>query len=290
MNKPKILKKKRSMSLLLTSLLVLVVVLVVPATSLAAVSGDQGTQVTQDTQGTQVPVVTVVPEATQTAQAPVVTKVPVVPEATGGTQVPVVIRVPVVPEVTQGAQAPVVLAAAQPTVNLGTTSSFAVLAGSTITNTGPTTITGDVGLSPGSAFTGQASVTLHGAVHVADAVAVQAKNDLVTAYNDAAGRTPVATIATELGGHTLIPGVYDSASGTFEITGTLTLDAQGNPDGVFIFQMQATLVTAPFSNIVLLNGARFCRIFWQVGSSATLGTSSHFEGHILAMASITANS
>src|SRR5450756_1109729 len=243
MNKPKILKKKRSMSLLLTSLLVLVVVLVVPATSLAAVSGDQGTQVTQDTQGTQVPVVTVVPEATQTAQAPVA------PEATGGTQVPVVIRVPVVPEVTQGAQAPVVLAAAQPTVNLGTTSSFAVLAGSTITNTGPTTITGDVGLSPGSAFTGQASVTLHGAVHVADAVAIQAKKDLVTAYNDAAGRTPVATIGTELGGHTLIPGVYDSASGTFEITGTLTLDAQGNPDGVFIFQMESTLVTAPFSNV-----------------------------------------
>src|SRR5659263_780041 len=179
--------------------------------------------------------------------------------------------------------------AAQPTVNLGTTSSCAVLAGSTITNTGPTTITGDVGLSPGSAFTGQASVTLHGAVHVADAVAVQAKKDLVTAYNDAAGRTPVATIATELGGHTLIPVSYDSASGTFEITGTLTLDAQGNPDGVFIFQMESTLVTAPFSNIVLLNGARFCRIFWQVGSSATLGTSSHFEGHILAMASITAN-
>src|SRR5450759_3391951 len=105
MNKPKILKKKRSMSLLLTSLLVLVVVLVVPATSLAAVSGDQGTQVTQDTQGTQVPGVTVVPEATQTAQAPVV------------------------------------LAAAQPTVNLGTTSSFAVLAGSTITNTGTVTYT-----------------------------------------------------------------------------------------------------------------------------------------------------
>src|SRR5450756_844507 len=225
MNKPKILKKKRSMSLLLTSLLVLVVVLVVPATSLAAVSGDQGTQVTQDTQGTQVPVVTVVPEATQGAQAPVVTEV------------------------------------AQPTVNLGTTSSFAVLAGSTITNTGPTTITGDVGLSPGSAFTGQASVTLHGAVHVADAVAIQAKKDLVTAYNDAAGRTPVATIGTELGGHTLIPGVYDSASGTFEITGTLTLDAQGNPDGVFIFQMESTLVTAPFSNVALLNGARFCRIF-----------------------------
>src|SRR5659263_210816 len=91
--------------------------------------------------------------------------------------------------------------AAQPPVNLGTTASFAVLAGSTITNTGPTTITGDVGLSPGSAFTGQASVTLNGALHVADAVAVQAKKDLVTAYNDAAGRTPVATIATELGGH-----------------------------------------------------------------------------------------
>lgn len=110
-------------------------------------------------------------------------------------------------------------------MNLGTTSSFAVLAGSAITNTGPTTINGDVGLSLGSAFTGQASVTMSGAVHVADAVAIDAKNALVTAYNDAAGRTPVTTIPSEIGGTTLTPDTYASADGTFHITGTLTLDA-----------------------------------------------------------------
>ena len=178
--------------------------------------------------------------------------------------------------------------AAQPTVNLGTTSSFAVLAGETITNTGPTTINGDVGLHPGTAFTGQASVTINGAVHLTDAVALQAKNDLVTAYNDAAGRTPVTQIPTELGGTTLIPGTYASAAGTFQITGTLTLDAQGDPDGVFVFQTDSTLITASGSNVSLINSARFCRVFWKVGSSATLGTNSHFVGHIFALTSITA--
>src|SRR5680860_1039910 len=183
--------------------------------------------------------------------------------------------------------------AAQPTVNLGTTSSFAVLAGSTITNTGPTTISGDaggdVGLYPGTSFPGRADVTLSGTVHLADSVARVAKDDLVTAYNDAAGRTPVTTIPTELGGTTLDPGVYDSASGTFQITGTLTLDAQGDPNAVFIFKSASTLITASNSNVSLLNGARFCRVFWQVGSSATLGVNSHFVGHIFAWTSITAN-
>src|SRR5665648_764627 len=182
--------------------------------------------------------------------------------------------------------------AAQPTVNLGTTSSFAVLAGETITNTGSTTISGDaggnVGLHPGTAFPGQAGVTLSGAVHLADAVALQAKNDLVTAYDDAAGRTPVTTIATELGGRTLTPGVYDSESGTFQITGTLTLDAQGDPNGVFIFKTTSTLITASGSSVSLIGSARYCRIFWKVGSSATLGTNSHFVGHIFALTSIAA--
>ena len=179
--------------------------------------------------------------------------------------------------------------ASQAPVNLGTTSNFAVLAGTTITNTGPTTITGDVGLHPGTAFTGQASVTMIGTVYLADPVALQAKNDLVTAYNDAAGRTPVTTIPSELGGTTLTPGVYTSNDGTFQITGTLTLDAQGDPDGVFIFQTATTLITATGSNINLIGNAQFCRIFWQTGSSATLGTNSNFVGHILALESITAN-
>lgn len=183
--------------------------------------------------------------------------------------------------------------AAQPTVNLGTTSTFAVLAGSTITNTGTTTINGDVGgdvgLFPGSVFTGQSSASISGVLHIADTVAIKAKNDLVTAYDDANGRTPVTRIPTELGGTTLTPGVYDSADGTFQITGTLTLDAQGDPDGVFIFKTASTLITASNSRVNLINSARFCRTFWAVGSSATLGTNSDFIGHILAMATITAN-
>ncbi|MCE5190571.1 MAG: ice-binding family protein [Actinomycetia bacterium] len=178
--------------------------------------------------------------------------------------------------------------AAEPTVNLGSTASFAVLAGETITNTGPTTINGDVGLFPGTAFTGQASATVNGTVHINDAVAGVAKDDLVTAYDDAAGRTPVTIIPTELGGATLNPGVYASESGTFQITGTLTLDAQGDPDGVFIFKTDSTLITASASNVDLINGARFCRVFWKVGSSATLGTNSHFAGHIFALTSIAA--
>jgi type VI secretion system secreted protein VgrG len=184
--------------------------------------------------------------------------------------------------------------AAPSTVNLGTASTFAILAAETITNTGATTIDGsagaDIGLSPGTEFTGQANVTVSGgAIHIADAVAVQAKIDLTNAYNDAASRTGEITIPSELGGTTLTPGVYVSTDGKFNITGTLTLDAKGDPDGVFIFKTASTLITAAGSNISLINSARYCRTFWAVASSATLGTNSHFVGHIFAMASITAN-
>ena len=146
-----------------------------------------------------------------------------------------------------------------------------------------------LGISPGTVFTGKESVTVSGSVHLADAVAAKAKDDLVTAYNDAVGRLPVTRIPTELGGTTLTPGVYDSADGTFQITGKLTLDAQGDPNGVFVFKAASTLITASNSNVNLINSARFCRTFWSVGSSATLGTNSNFVGHILAMTSITAN-
>lgn len=190
---------------------------------------------------------------------------------------------------------PTLSMAAQPTVNLGTTSTFAVLAGTTITNTGHTTISGttpegggDVGLYPGSDFPGKANVTLSGIVHINDTVAIKAKTDLVAAYDDAAGRTPVTRISTELGGTTLKPGIYDSADGTFQITGTLTLDAQGDPNGVFVFKTNSTLITAGSSSVNLINGARYCRTFWKVGSSATLGTNSHFVGHIFAYQSIAA--
>jgi type VI secretion system secreted protein VgrG len=174
-----------------------------------------------------------------------------------------------------------VLAAAS--VDLGKAKSFAVLAGTTITNTGATTITGDVGLHPGNAVTGFNAVTLHGAQHIGDAVALDAKNALVTAYNEAAGATPVTNVPTELGGTTLKPGVY--ASATLGLTGTLTLD--GN--GVYIFQAGSTLITAPGSSVELTNGASACDVYWQVGSSATLDTTTSFKGTIMALTSIALN-
>ena len=174
----------------------------------------------------------------------------------------------------------------QPPVGLGTAQSFAVLAGQGVTNTGPSVVNGDLGTHPNAAVTGFPPGLVNGAIHAADAVALQAQSDLTTAYNDAAGRTPVTTIATELGGRTLLPGVYNSSSGTFQITGTLTLNAQGNPNQVFIFQMASTLITASSSTVSLLGGAQACNIFWQVGSSATLGTTSTFRGNILALTSI----
>ena len=169
---------------------------------------------------------------------------------------------------------------------LGTAQNFAVLAGAGITNTGPTTISGDVGSFPTTTQTGFDSVTLSGANHGGDAVTQGAKNDLVTAYNNAAGQTPVTTIATELGGAILLPGTYDSSAGTFGITGTVTLDAQNDPNAVFIFQMESTLITASSSSVSLIGNAQACNVFWQVGSSATLGTNSSFVGNILASESI----
>jgi uncharacterized repeat protein (TIGR01451 family) len=128
---------------------------------------------------------------------------------------------------------------------------------------------------------------VNGALHVADSVAVQAKADLTAAYNNAAARPVTATVPVELGGTTLTPGVYHSAAGTFGITGTLTLDAQGDPNAVFIFQAASTLITAASSNVTLINGAQASNVFWVVGSSATLGTNSTLRGTVMALASIT---
>ena len=183
---------------------------------------------------------------------------------------------------------PLIANAQQAPVDLGTAQSFAVLAGQGVTNTGATVVDGDLGTHPNPAVAGFPPGTVTGAIHQADALALQAQTDLTTAYNDAASRTPVTTIATELGGVTLTPGVYNSLSGTFEIVagGTLTLDAQGDPDGVFIFQMATTLVTFDSSDVNLIGSASPCNVWWQVGSSATLGTNSNFAGNILALTSI----
>ena len=178
--------------------------------------------------------------------------------------------------------------AAQPAVGLGTAESFALLAGSAATNTGPSTIGGDLGVAPGSALTGVPPATVNGTVHVADAVAGQAHSDLTIAYDDAAGRTPALAMSGDLGGLTLTRGVYRSGS-SLGLTGVLTLDAQGDPDSVFVFQAGSTLITAAGSRVRLVNGAQPCNVFWQVGSSATLGTSSTFVGTILALTSISMN-
>jgi hypothetical protein len=147
-------------------------------------------------------------------------------------------------------------------------------------------ITGGIGLSPGSAVTGFPPGTVNGTIHAADAVALQAQADLTTAYNDAAGRATSATVSADLGGQKLVPGVY--TGGTLGLTGTLTLDAQGDPQAVFVFQSASTLITASSSRVVVINGGSACRVFWQVTSSATLGTSSVFVGTVLALTSVTA--
>ncbi|MGO9181319.1 MAG: ice-binding family protein [Candidatus Limnocylindrales bacterium] len=175
-------------------------------------------------------------------------------------------------------------------VGLGTAAPFAVLAGTpAVTNTGPTTITGDLGISPAAAVTGFPPGTVNGTIHAADAVALQAKSDLVTAYNDAAGRAPFTTVAGDtLGGITLVAGVYKG--GALALTGTLTLDGQNDPSSVWVFQASSSLITASSSSVHLINGASACNVFWQVTSSATLGSGSTFVGTILALTSITLNS
>ncbi|HVF11975.1 MAG TPA: ice-binding family protein [Actinomycetota bacterium] len=182
--------------------------------------------------------------------------------------------------------------AAQAPVGLGTAQSFAILSGQAITNTGITRITGDVGIHPGKAsdVTGFSSVVLTGATYYDDpgGVALQAKNDLETAYNDAAGRLPVTRIGTQLDTAILKAGVYDSASGTFDLRsgGVLTLDAEGDSNAVFIFHTVTTLITGPGTSVVLINSAQACNVYWKVGSSATLDTTTSFKGNILALTSI----
>ena len=177
-------------------------------------------------------------------------------------------------------------AAAPRPVPLGTADSFAVLAGAGITDTGTTVVTGNLGTYPTTTMTGTNLLVIHGTNHVGDAVTQGAKTDLVAAYNTAAGKGPTIPITADLGGQTLVPGVYNSGS-SIGLTGTLTLDAGGNPNATFIFQAGSTLTTASASNVKLINRAQACNVYWQIGSSATLGTGSHLRGTVLAMQSIT---
>jgi hypothetical protein len=178
----------------------------------------------------------------------------------------------------------------QGTVALGAVTAFAVLGGSTVTSTGATALTGDLGVSPGSAVTGFPPGTRSGSTHAGDAVSAVAMSALTSAYNEAAGRTvaPV-TVAGNIGGLTLPPGLYKSTSTLAISSGDLTLDAQGDPNAIFIFQIASTLTTTSGRAVVLSGGAKSANVFWQVGTSATLGTTSVFKGTIMANQSITLN-
>jgi len=173
-------------------------------------------------------------------------------------------------------------------VPLGSDATFAVLGGSTVTNTNtPTIVTGDLGVSPGSAVTGfPPGIVTGGTIHAGDATAAQAQLDLTTAYNNAAGRVNAKSIPADIGGTTITPGVW-KAPVSLAITGNVTLDGQNNPNSVFIFQMASTLTTSTGSSVTLINNANACNVFWQVGSSATIQTTSNFSGIVLALASIT---
>lgn len=179
----------------------------------------------------------------------------------------------------------------QTNVPLAGASLFAILAGSAISNTGATTITGDMGLSPGTSIGGFPPGILVGTQHINDAAANQAKLDLTAAYNDAAGRTAtdIVTISGNIGGLTLTPGLYKSTSSLAISSGDLTFDAKGNPSAVFIIQIASTLTTTSGRKVFLAGGAQASNIFWQVGSSATFGTTSVMKGNILAMQAITFN-
>ncbi|NOK15509.1 DUF3494 domain-containing protein [Corallococcus carmarthensis] len=192
-------------------------------------------------------------------------------------------------EASEGEEMGVSQAAIAVAPSLGTAQSFAVLGASTVTNTGPTVIAGDLGVSPGTAITGfPPGLVVGGVIHAADAVAAQAQSDTTAAYNNLAGQPCDFTLpSAELGGLTLVPGVYCFSSASAQLTGALALNAQGNPNAVWVFKIASTLITASNSSVLLINGAQACNVFWQVGSSATIGTGSDFVGNILALTSIT---
>jgi hypothetical protein len=182
-------------------------------------------------------------------------------------------------------------AASQAAVDLGTAQPFVVLGGQTATNTGTSVLNGDLGVSPGEALPGFNEAVLNGATHANDAVAAQAQLDLTTANEVAAGEPvlPANNLTdTNLGERTLTAGNYEYTSSA-QLTGALILDAQGDPDAQFVFEITAELTTAPASSVLLVNGASPCNVYWQVGSSATLDTTTTFVGSLMALTSISLN-
>lgn len=172
-------------------------------------------------------------------------------------------------------------------LDLGAATGFAVLAQATVTNTGATVVNGDLGLSPGSAVTGFPPGTMNGSIQIDNAPAVAGIASLMTAYGDALAVPAGTGVSGDLGGQVLPPGVYTAATSLAIMSGNLTLDAQGDTNAVWIFQIGSTLVTTDFvGNVILANGAQASNVFWQVGSSATIGAGTTFEGTILADTSI----
>jgi len=175
---------------------------------------------------------------------------------------------------------------AQSIVNLGTASTYGVLAGTTVTSTGLTVVNGDLGTSPGATVTGFPTGVVNGASHAGDSAAAQAHTDLISAYNAVTGQSATTSGVTAFATTTLTPGVYNSAA-SISLTGVLTLNGNNLATPVFVFQMGSTLLSSSGTSILLINGARAEHVYWQVGSSATLGGSSTFVGNILAQTSIT---
>jgi hypothetical protein len=185
------------------------------------------------------------------------------------------------------------MAAKAAPVNLATAQPFVVLGGAGVTNTGPSVLNGDLGVTPGTSLSGfGAPAVVNGATHANDAVAAQAQADLTTAYNVAAGQ-PIAPgnelTGVDLGGLTLSPGAYGYSTSA-QLTGQLTLDAHGDPNAQFVFVIGSTLTTASASSVILTNGASPCNVFWKIGSSATFGSGTAFEGNVMALTSISLNS
>jgi hypothetical protein len=178
------------------------------------------------------------------------------------------------------------LSHAQSIVNLGTAATYGALAGTTVTSTGFTVVNGDLGTSPGATVTGFPAGVVNGSIHAGDAAAAQAHTDLITAYNAVTGQSATTSGVTAFATTTLTPGVYNSGA-SISLTGTLTLDGNNLANPVFVFQMGSTLLMNGGTSILLINGARAENVYWQVGSSATIGGTSVFVGTILANTSIT---